>query len=738
MKPRYATLGESIYNKIDNNEYLHELYETILYNYSMGLIGDLKRKKQIKKEHALRFADILSKSFDHPNSERHRAWAQEIIALLNAIYPDDAGVKAYASSILSTIGNYRGLELIKTKYKNISFLDELFESFNLEYLKIPHQENMYFFHPQKEIYDHLDDLAFSYSGPTSLGKSLIMRMFIKNKIVNGFKGNFAILIPTKALISEISINIINQDLKEELKNQNYKVVTSGNSLFFKQNNINYIFVMTPERLLYTLMSFPEIAIDYLFIDEAHKIGEMDGRSTFYFKVTDMLLQKDKKPHIILASPNIPNPEEYLKIIPNNQILKSDYLRTLFTPVCQMKYVLDIKDHEFKIYNEHSIKKDKFIKISDIDKSYETINLIEEIIKRQVGKSNLVYCSGKQKAVELARAFAEKLKPLNDQILDKIAEEIRDEIHTDYYLSDLITKGVAYHVGYLPMHIRTKIEELYRDRKIKTIFCTSTLIEGVNIPADNLIVIRCRMGTKGNMSQIEFRNLLGRVGRIQYNLYGNVFIIRDNMTSEKTIEKLLVKPVEDQHIALMTDLTDAEKEYIVNQFIKGDSQLKAMEGQSNEEYDFMRKTGLILLKDITSDRDSVVKKIFDKFLDENKIQKIKKHFDNTTKNEPKPDDDINVSVDQTKNLIDAINRGLKYPKLNNGRIQYKDLVYFLEKLRDIFNWNIYEKDTLGYGDRIKYYAVILTRWMNGYGLALLLKDTLEYNERNNKYVNPIQW
>lgn len=733
MKPRYATLGESIYNKIDNNEYLHELYETILYNYSMGLIGDLKRKKQIKKEHALRFADILSKSFDHPNSERHRAWAQEIIALLNAIYPDDAGVKAYASSILSTIGNYRGLELIKTKYKNISFLDELFESFNLEYLKIPHQENMYFFHPQKEIYEHLDDLAFSYSGPTSLGKSLIMRMFIKNKIVNGFKGNFAILVPTKALISEISINIINQDLKEELKNQNYKVVTSGNSLFFKQNNINYIFVMTPERLLYTLMSFPEIAIDYLFIDEAHKIGEMDGRSTFYFKVTDMLLQKDKKPHIILASPNIPNPEEYLKIIPNNQILKSDYLRTLFTPVCQMKYVLDIKDHEFKIYNEHSIKKDKFIKISDIDKSYETINLIEEIIKRQVGKSNLVYCSGKQKAVELARAFAEKLKPLNDQILDKIAEEIRDEIHTDYYLSDLITKGVAYHVGYLPMHIRTKIEELYRDRKIKTIFCTSTLIEGVNIPADNLIVIRCRMGTKGNMSQIEFRNLLGRVGRIQYNLYGNVFIIRDNMTSEKTIEKLLVKPVEDQHIALMTDLTDAEKEYIVNQFIKGDSQLKAMEGQSNEEYDFMRKTGLILLKDITSDRDSVVKKIFDKFLDENKIQKIKKHFDNTTKNEPKPDDDINVSVDQTKNLIDAINRGLKYPKLNNGRIQYKDLVYFLEKLRDIFNWNIYEKDTLGYGDRIKYYAVILTRWMNGYGLALLLKDTLEYNERNNKYV-----
>lgn len=49
MKPRYATLGESIYSKIDRNEFLHELYETILYNYSMTLIGDLKRKRPIKK-----------------------------------------------------------------------------------------------------------------------------------------------------------------------------------------------------------------------------------------------------------------------------------------------------------------------------------------------------------------------------------------------------------------------------------------------------------------------------------------------------------------------------------------------------------------------------------------------------------------------------------------------------------------------------------------------------------------
>lgn len=143
-KPRNATLSETIYNKIDKNEYLQEIYETILFNYSMNLIHEQHRNKPINKDHALRFADILSKSSGHPNSEKHKTWAQEIVALLNALYPNDTKVRAYASSVLASIGNYRGLELIKTKYKNTSFLDELYENFDLDYLTIPYQDNKYF------------------------------------------------------------------------------------------------------------------------------------------------------------------------------------------------------------------------------------------------------------------------------------------------------------------------------------------------------------------------------------------------------------------------------------------------------------------------------------------------------------------------------------------------------------------------------------------------------------------
>ncbi len=734
MKPRYATLGEHIYYKIEDNEYLNELYEIILFNYSMDLLGSPQRKKPIKKEHALRFADILSKSYGQPNSEKHRAWAQEIIALLNATYPDDTMIKAYATSVLANIGNYRGLQLIKSKYKNTSFLDELYQSFDLDYLQMPHQEDKYFFHSQKEIYDHLNDKSFSYSGPTSMGKSLVMRTFIKDKIMNDFKGNFAILVPTKALISEISSNIIKNDLQDELSNKNYKVVTSGNSLFFKQDNLNYIMVMTPERLLYTLISYPEMSIDYLFIDEAHKLSEADGRATFYFKVTDMLIERPRKPHVILASPNIPNPEIYLEALPSEQIDNPTFLRTTFTPVSQMKYVLDTVTNEFKVFNERTNKKDPFKTIYSLNETDTILILIQKIIHKDFNKSNIVYCSGRDKTVEMARNFAESLPYLNNKTLDGLAKEIEDEIHSDYYLADIIRKGVSYHVGYLPLNIRSKIEELYRNRDIKTIFCTSTLIEGVNLPADNLIVISVRIGRKGNMNQVEFKNLLGRVGRIEYNLYGNVFIIRDSNMAEKTMNNLLLNDVENQEISLKTQLNNETKEYIINQFLNGSSQLNPLPEQKPNEYDLMRKTGLILLNDITKNRNSVVRKQFSHLLDEQKIDTIKLLFGINNSTKPKPDDDINVSLDQTENLISAINNGLKYPELLDGRVQYDDLVNFLSELRKIFKWDVYEKTTLGLGDRIKYYAVILSRWMNEYGLSFLLKETIDHAAENNGFVN----
>ena len=59
--------------------------------------------------------------------------------------------------------------------------------------------------------------------------------------------------------------------------------------------------MTPERFLYYLIDNPTESVEYLFVDEAHKISSNDDRSSFYYKIVEMLSDRGRKPHVIFAS-----------------------------------------------------------------------------------------------------------------------------------------------------------------------------------------------------------------------------------------------------------------------------------------------------------------------------------------------------------------------------------------------------------------------------------------------------
>ena len=70
----------------------------------------------------------------------------------------------------------------------------------------------------------------------------------------------------------------------------------------------------------------------------------------------------------------------------------------------------------------------------------------------------------------------------------------------------------------------------------------------------------------------------------------------------------------------------------------------------KSYIMMRKFGLILLRDIAEDKDTLVRCEFKPFLTDVDEKNIRDRFKNT---ETISDDDINTSVDQTKRLIMAI-------------------------------------------------------------------------------------
>lgn len=63
-----------------------------------------------------------------------------------------------------------------------------------------------------------------------MGKSFIIRMYSKEQVLNGKRLNYALLVFSKALINEVNIKIIYDDMKNLLEKHNYRVVTSAGSL----------------------------------------------------------------------------------------------------------------------------------------------------------------------------------------------------------------------------------------------------------------------------------------------------------------------------------------------------------------------------------------------------------------------------------------------------------------------------------------------------------------------------
>ena len=82
----------------------------------------------------------------------------------------------------------------------------------------------------------------------------------------------------------------------------------------------------------------------------------------------------------------------------------------------------------------------------------------------------------------------------------------------------------------------------------------------------------------------------------------------------------------------------------------------------------------------------------------------------------------------------LSNGKKYPSRNeDGTFDYETVVKFLEELYVMFKWDKYESKTLGAISEdgshkaLRYYAVILTQWMEGYGLKSIIDKAIFYKK-----------
>ncbi|MGH9922912.1 MAG: helicase-related protein, partial [Nitrososphaerales archaeon] len=183
-------------------------------------------------------------------------------------------------------------------------------------------------------------------------------------------------------------------------------------------------------------------------------------------------------------------------------------------------------------------------------------VVKNILKEANGHS-LIYCNRPSECRSVASGVAEFNQATPSKELMDAIEFIKAQVHPDYYLVDHLQNGIGYHYGRMPQFVRTCVKNLFENRKIDFLCCTSTLLEGVNLPARNIVLYKPKSGHISHMDKSSILNLAGRAGRLLKDYYGNIYCIDfDKWQSEKDVfdgEPDIVKSAVEKTLTKDTDL-----------------------------------------------------------------------------------------------------------------------------------------------------------------------------------------
>lgn len=156
--------------------------------------------------------------------------------------------------------------------------------------------------------------------------------------------------------------------------------------------------------------------------------------------------------------------------------------------------------------------------------------------------NLIFSPTSPTCSKMASFIAEDKIVTETDFLNSLSDFISNTVHPKFTLVDTIKKGVAYHHGKLPFHVRLLIEDGIKQKEIKTIICTTTLLQGVNLPVQNIIIrnpnlfIR-KIESSAKLSNYEIANLRGRAGRLLKDFIGRTYILDELSFKEKESNQL---------------------------------------------------------------------------------------------------------------------------------------------------------------------------------------------------------
>lgn len=683
----------------------------------------------------LRYADVLS----HSSAPEHRELAYGVIALLRE-YDDMFGldeqvadrVVAISEAVLVQLGNFPGLKTLNARSASKYALPRSRGTVKLakEVLHRTSRGDAVLTDAQYAIAERMrGEDYFSFSGPTSLGKSFILKdaLFdiVRRDELNGHC--VVVLVPTKALIGQTA-----SDLRELLAEVPDVNVATFPSLppFLRRKHRRTIFVLTPERLL-RYMANPVRDIDYLVVDEAQKIiAENDARSSLYYhaivEVTRRFAAK-----LVFSSPSIKNPELFLELFGK---ATNGALAVTERTVGQQRFFVDLVKQ--KQFHFSGLSHEPW----ELDQPPSASDAIDLVLSHADDAKAIVYVNGSAKASELARKIAARLPKVEDAAVAALIAHIQEYVHEDYFLGDTLAHGVAFHHGKMPQEVREKVEAIFSaaDSSVRFIVCTSTLLEGVNMPAKTIFVLNDKHGSR-NFSKIDFENLVGRAGRLTYDFSGNVVCVREDQARwTDTTQALIPRTDPVPATSFLVKPGSIRKPYTdIARLLRGE----ALPGTPSADHvrGVRQYASILTLHHIDEQHTHLRSHFLDKVKDGREI--LRKAASSIAV----PADVLRRSPDIAPGYQNAVWEDLTIsgtgPLLaaNADLTDFDTYVQVLRRLSDLYNWRVEEakgndplfaKNTSddGAAARLRYWATLMQSWVRGDPLSLVITRAINHETK----------
>ncbi|WP_296074031.1 DEAD/DEAH box helicase [uncultured Agrobacterium sp.] len=336
----------------------------------------------------------------------------------------------------------------------------------------------------------LDGRSIAVSAPTSFGKSFIIDAFIAAKRPD----TVVIIVPTIALMDETRRRLYKKFARQ------YGIITAPDAPLEARN----ILIFPQERAFGYIQKLKKI--DLLVIDEFYKAS--------------IVHDKERAPSLIKAIVQLSRrSEQRYYLAPNIKKLQDN----VFTR--DMEF-LELLDFNTVFLEKHDIYKD-----INGDAQRKSEALLSIISPRK--EKSLIYAGTYAEIRRIADLVVARLDKVDRLHTNHFARWLRDNYQRDWVLADLVERGVGVHNGRMHRCLSQLQVLLFEHEKgFDSIISTSSIIEGVNTSAQNVVIWKSKLG-QNNLKDFTYKNIIGRGGRMFKHFVGHIYLLDSPPKEEDT-------------------------------------------------------------------------------------------------------------------------------------------------------------------------------------------------------------